>query len=196
MVEQQPSAVNPIAQRVVERNLVTPQQDTEQEVFNGVSIIRGLSTENDLIKIELRLRGYTYNVFKKVWVRNRRPIMNELGVGNFIATLQGIGDVVNFSHYLERDVPKLALMFFEDNFPQFLVYAEDFELSPKDFNVIKTILKFWTLSVLNNAKGAGHRNVVRGTLSEGILAKALAPAQEENKKGGFFSFLKRTKPAN
>lgn len=194
--ELQQSVSNPIAQDVVKKNLVAPQQDTQEEIFNGVSIIRGLSTENDLIKIELRLRGYTYNIFKKVWVRNRKPIMNELGVGNFIAVLQGIGDVVNFSHYLERDVPKLAVMFFEDNFPQFIVYADDFGLSPKDFNVVKTILKFWTLSVLNNAKGAGHRNVVRGTLSEGILARALAPAQEEKKKGGFWGFLKRNKGNN
>lgn len=182
---------NEIANKVVERNVVVPSQNTPDEIFNSVSIIRGLSVENDLMKIELRLRGYTYNIFKKSWVLSRKPIMNELGIGNFMATLQGIGDIVNFSYYETKDVPKLALLFFSENYPQYLIYSEDFELNRKDINVIKTILQFWCLSILNNAKNAGHRNVVRGTLSEGILARAFAPNQEEKKKGGLFGLFKR-----
>jgi hypothetical protein len=185
-----------LAKKVVERSLVLPTQDTQEEYYNQVSIIRGLSTENDLVKIELRLRGYTFNFFRRAWIKSRKPIMNDYGIGNFMAILQGIGDIVNFSFYNEKDIPKLALMFFADNYPTFLVYAEDFSLSPKDFNVVRTILQFWILSVLNNAKNAGHRNVVRGTLSEGILMRALGNPQEEKKKKGFFSFLRRDKGGN
>jgi len=180
-----------LAKRVVERNLVKPTQDSQEEYYNQVSIIRGLSTENDLTKIELRLRGYTFNYFKKGWVKSRKPIMNNDGIGNYIACLQGIGDIVNFSYYESKDIPRLALMFFSDNYPNYLVYSEEFALDPKDFNVIKTILQFWSLSVLNNAKNAGHRNVVRGTLSEGILARALGQSESETKKKGLFSFLRR-----
>jgi len=182
-----------LAKRVIERNLVIPHADTQEEYYNQVSIIRGLSTENDLIKIELRLRGYTLNPFKKVWVLSRKPVMNDFGIGNFIACLQGIGDIVNFSYYEKTEIPKLAFLFFSENYPHYVVYAKEFELSPKDFNIIRTILQFWSLSVLNNAKNAGHRNVVRGTLSEGILARALGTPQEEKKKKGFFSFLRRNK---
>jgi len=182
-----------LAKRLVERNLVVPTQDSQEEYFNQVSIIRGLSTENDLTKIELRLRGYTYSYFKKSWVKSRKPIMNDTGIGNFMACLQGIGDIVNFSYYESKDIPKLALMFFSDNYPNFLIYSKDFELNPKDFNVIKTNLQFWSLSVLNNAKNAGHRNVVRGTLSEGILARALGTTEQKPNKKGLFSFLKRDK---
>ena len=182
-----------LAKRLVERNLVVPTQDSQEEYFNQVSIIRGLSTENDLTKIELRLRGFTYNYFKKSWVKSRKPIMNDTGIGNFMACLQGIGDIVNFSYYESKDIPKLALMFFSDNYPNFLIYSKDFELNPKDFNVIKTNLQFWSLSVLNNAKNAGHRNVVRGTLSEGILARALGTTEQKPNKKGLFSFLKRDK---
>lgn len=181
-----------LAKRVVERSLVIPTADSQEEVLTQVSIIKGLSIENDLVKIELRLRGYTFNYFKKGWIQSRSPIMNDYGIGNFMATLQGIGDIVNFSHYNEKDIPRLALMFFADNYPQYLVYNIDFELNPKDFNVLRTILQFWCLSVLNNSKGAGHRNVVRGTLSEGILAKALGNEPEKKKKG-LFSFLRRNK---
>jgi hypothetical protein len=181
-----------LAKKVVERSLIVPTQDTQEEYYNQVSIIRGLSTENDLIKIELRLRGYTYNFFRKAWVKSRKPLMNDYGIGNYMAVLQGIGDIVNFSYYESKDIPKLALLFFSDNYPTFLVYSKEFELNPQDFNVIKTILQFWCLSVLNNAKNAGHRNVVRGTLSEGILARALGNEPEKKKKG-FFSFLRRNK---
>ena len=182
-----------LAKRLVERNLVVPTQDSQEEYFNQVSIIRGLSTENDLTKIELRLRGYTYSYFKKSWVKSRKSIMNDTGIGNFMACLQGIGDIVNFSYYESKDIPSLALMFFSDNYPNFLIYSKDFELNPKDFNVIKTNLQFWSLSVLNNAKNAGHRNVVRGTLSEGILARALGTTEQKPNKKGLFSFLKRDK---
>ena len=182
-----------LAKRLVERNLVVPTQDSQEEYFNQVSIIRGLSTENDLTKIELRLRGYAYSYFKKSWVKSRKSIMNDTGIGNFMACLQGIGDIVNFSYYESKDIPSLALMFFSDNYPNFLIYSKDFELNPKDFNVIKTNLQFWSLSVLNNAKNAGHRNVVRGTLSEGILARALGTTEQKPNKKGLFSFLKRDK---
>jgi hypothetical protein len=182
------------AQGYVERTLATPANDTPNEVFNQVSIIKGLSIDNDLMKIELRLRGYKYDMFKNCWIQVRRPVMNELGIGNFIAVLQGVGDIVNFSYYNEKDIPKFAFSFFSDNFPQFLIYHKEFDLKPEDFNIIKTILKFWALSVLNNSKNAGHRNVVRGTLSEGILARALGNnSPEEKKKGGLFSFLRRNK---
>lgn len=181
-----------LAKKVIERTLVTPTHDTQEEYYNQVSIIKGLSTENDLMKIELRLRGYTFNYFKKGWIQSRKPVMNEMGIGNFMAVLQGIGDIVNFSYYETKDIPKLAFMFFSDNYPAFLVYSQEFELKPTDFNVVKTILQFWCLSVLNNAKNAGHRNVVRGTLSEGILAKALS-GETEKKKKGLFSFFRRDK---
>lgn len=181
-----------LAKKVVERSLVMPTQDTQEEYYNQVSIIRGLSTENSLERIQLKLRGYAFDYFKKQWIKSRKPIMNELGIGNFMGCLQGVADIVNFSYFESKDIPKLALLFFSDNYPYYLVYHKEFDLDPKDFNVIKTILQFWALSVLNNAKNAGHRNVVRGTLSEGILARALGNEPEKKKKG-LFSFLRRDK---
>lgn len=184
---------NAMAKGVVERSLAVPTNDSPQEIFNQVSIIKGLSTTNSTTRIELMLRGYRYNPFKGFWEKYRDPIMNERGIGNFMTALEGVGDNVNFSFTSEKDIPKLAFAFFSDNYPHFLVYANEFDIAPEDFNVVKTILKFWAISVLNNSKNAGHRNVVRGTLSEGILARALGNVPEDKKKGGFFSFLKKKK---
>lgn len=193
MVEQQKDS---LAKKVVERSLIVPSNDTQEDIYNQVSIIKGLSTDNELTKIHLRLRGYTLDYSKRAWVKTRKPVMNEYGIGNFMATLQGVADMVNFSYYEAKDIHKLALLFFADNYPVYLVYSKDFELDPKDFNIIKTILQFWALSVLNNAKNAGHRNVVRGTLSEGILARALGNPEGEKKKKGLFSFLRGNKSLN
>jgi hypothetical protein len=182
-----------LAKGFVERTLAVPSADSPVENFNQVSIIKGLSTTNSTMRILLMLRGYSYDPLEGSWVQRRRPIMNELGIGNFMTALEGVGDNVNFSYTNEKDIPKLAYAFFADNYPHFIVFNDEFELAPCDINAIKTILKFWSFSVFNNSKNAGHRNVVRGTLSEGILAKALGNGTEEKKKGGLFGLFKRGK---
>lgn len=171
-------------------NQLSLPQDTIDERQQQIGIIKGLSTINELQRIQMRLNGYIFDEFINQWVQVRRPIMNKLGIGNLLSSLQSMGDVVNFSNYDDKEIPKLALLFFEDNYPTYVIYAEEFGLSPKDFNVISSILKFYPLSVLKNAKNAGHRNVVRGTLSENLLQRAFG-ANQEKEKGGFFSFLKR-----
>jgi len=181
-----------LAKKVIERNLVAPQVDTQEEYYNQVSIIKGLSVENDLIKIELRLRGYSYSFFKKQWIKVRRPVMNDYGLGNIMATLQALGDNANFSNYTEKMIPNLVMLFVNTNYPTFKVYAEEFDLDPKDFNIVFTVLYSFSLSVYLNAKNAGHRNTVRGVLSEDVLNRALGN-QEKPKKKGIFSFLRRNK---
>lgn len=178
-----------IAQNYIESRLALPSVSTDSPM-NEVSIIKGLSAENQLQTIYLRLKGYNFDSLLGQWKKTRKPIMNELGIGNFMATLQGISDNVNFSNFDDKLVLKLSLLFFSDNYPHFTTYFKEFELDEKDFNIIKTILQFWALSVLSNAKGAGHRNVVRGTLSEGILARALGGGEVKEKKG-LFGFLGR-----
>lgn len=186
-----------INQQLLNKSLASPQTESNEEREQQVSIIKGLSTENDLMKIELRLRGYRYDFFKRQLIQSRQPIMNDYGIGNFMASMQALGDLANFSNYDEKEIPKLVVLFFEDNYPDFVVYADEFELNQKDMNVIKSILKFYALSVLKNAKNAGHRNVVRGTLSESVLNKALGrDDQQQKKKGGLFSFLRRNKDGN
>lgn len=184
----------PIAKKVIERNLATPTQETQEEYYNQVSIIKGLSAENDLLKIELRFRGYTYSFFKKQWVKVRKPVMNDYGLGNFMSCLQAVGDLTNFSNYNEKDIPKLVMLFVSTNYPTFRIYADEFELDPKDFNIVFTTLYSYSLSVYRNAKGAGHRNTVRGVLSEDVLNKALGNSEGDGKKKkGLFSFLRRNK---
>lgn len=184
-----------LATAIVQKSLVIPQTEHSEETAQQVTIIKGLSTDNDLTKIELRLRGWSYSFFNKVWIQTRKPIMNSYGIGNFMASLQALGDLANFSYYEKEDIPKLVVLFFEDNYPTFILYANEFELDPKDFNVINSILKFYALSVFNNAKNAGHRNVVRGTLSENLLQRAFGNGEQAKKPGLLDRLFRRNKGA-
>ncbi len=173
----------------VSEQLALP-NDNSDEQRQQIGIIKGLSTENDLGRIQLRLMGYSFDYFTNQWIPARRPVMNKFGIGNMMNALQSLGDLANFSNYDEKDIHKLALLFYEDNYPTFIIYANEFELDSKDFNIINSILKFYPLSVLKNAKNAGHRNVVRGTLSENLLQKAFEGNRNES-KGGFLSFFRK-----
>jgi len=173
----------------VEGSVSLPTENPEEK-SQQIGIIKGLSTDNDLIRIQMRLRGYVFDHIINQWVKVRKPVMNELGIGNFLSTLQALGDIANFSNFDEKEIPKLALLFFEDNYPSYIIYAEEFNLDPKDFNIVNSILKFYALAVLKNAKNAGHRNVVRGTLSENLLSK-MTGSEPSNKKKGLFGFLRK-----
>lgn len=185
-----------IATAIVQKSLVIPQSENSEETIQQVGIIKGLSTENDLVKIQLRLMGLSYDHFNRRWVQIRRPLMNYLGIGNFMASLQALGDLANFSYYETKDIPKLACLFFEDNYPTFILYSQEYELDPKDFNVVNSILKWYPLSVLNNAKNAGHRNVVRGTLSENLLQRAFGNGESQKKPSIIDRLFKRNKGEN
>lgn len=185
-----------IATAIVQKSLVIPQSENSEETIQQVGIIKGLSTENDLVKIQLRLMGLSYDYFNRRWVQIRRPLMNYLGIGNFMASLQALGDLANFSYYETKDIPKLACLFFEDNYPTFILYSQEYELDPKDFNVVNSILKWYPLSVLNNAKNAGHRNVVRGTLSENLLQRAFGNGESQKKPSIIDRLFKRNKGEN
>ena len=191
-----PVTTQQVSEAIAQKSLVFPASDTPDEKLNQISIIKGLSTEDSLENIELRLRGFSKSFWKREWVQIRKPIMNDDGIGNFMASLQGLGDLANFSNYDEKDIHKLAVLFFEDNYPTFILYADEFALDPKDFNVINSTLKFYALSVLKNAKNAGHRNVVRGTLSENLLQRAFGNGESEKKNGGLFGLFKRKEVQN
>jgi len=156
-------------------------------IGSEIEIIRGLSAENTLERMEKRLTGKKYDYSKKKWVDYRTPVMNELGIGNFMATCQSLSDNANFSNYKEKEINRYVELFFRQNYPTFTVYHQEFELSPKDFNIIKSCLLFYSLSILKNALNAGHRNAVRGTLSESVFLRAMATSNKEEKKEGFLN---------
>lgn len=177
--------VNAVKNKVVRSSNFLGEPE-EYDPTKDVAVVKALSAERYLQMVELRLKGLRFDYDKRVWVRFRDPIMNETGIGNFLATLQAIADDVYFSNFDEKEISRLAYYYFQENWPDIKIYAKDFGLEPRDFNVIKSILFFFPLSALKNAKNAGHRNVVRGTLSEQVYMKAFDQQQQQlqQKKSG------------
>ena len=89
----------------------------------------------------------------------------------------------DFSNFKEEQINAIVFDVWSTNFAQFQAYQQDFELQNKDINLIHNYFSLVTMIALNNAKGAGHRNVVRGSLSENILSKLSTP----EKTTGFLS---------
>lgn len=161
----------------------------EYDPQKEVAIIKGLGPERYLQIIELRLRGYRYDYAKREWIIYRTPVMNEEGIGNIMVALQSISDNVYFSNFEEKEIPRLTYYYFQTNYPHFAIYATDFGLKQQDLNIVESILLFFALAALKSAKNAGHRNVVRGTLSEQVYMKAFDQNQQmQNQKKGFSLF--------
>lgn len=166
-----------------------PQQTSDN---NDVAIYKSLRADNDIQRKIMRLKGFIFNGSK--WVQFRNPVMNEQGISNFIHVLYSIEDM-EFSHLddNERVINSYVNYLYQENYPYFTVYHEDYELDRKDFNLISTELLVFILSTFRKARGAGHRNVVRGTYSEDVLGKALS-YQKEQQRGLFGRTLDRVNP--
>lgn len=151
-----------------------------------IAIIKGLGAEDHLRNIWLRCRGYDYDYLTKKWVQKSGDIMTEEGIRNLMLILE-IALRMDFSNMDEKEIPKIILDFYKNNFSQFAVYHEDFKLNLKNINVIHTACFTAPYIAARNAKNAGHRNVVRGTLSENVFLKSMASEQQ---KSGFLDRLR------
>ena len=149
----------------------------------GIAIVEALKVDQLIMKLQIELQGMMYDYLSKEWVNYRTPIMNQLGIGNLILTIQTIAESIEFSYFDKDEIPKYAKFLFRLNYPYFTIYYKEYELDRKDFNLIGSILFTYIISALMKAKGAGHRNVVRGTYSEDLLGRLTKDSQQ--KEGGF-----------
>lgn len=152
---------------------LTPATDKDE-----IAIIKGIGNKEHLKELWYRLRGYDFNYSTNKYEKKTGALMNEEGIRN-IMLLLNMGLRMDFSHMDEKEIPKIVMKFFKDNYSHFSVYQKDFSLNSKNKNVVLTAcwLPFYTS--LRNAKGAGHRNTVRGVFSEETLAKLATPAKKE-----------------
>lgn len=169
------------------RQGITPRTDNSSDQAEGV-VIKGLSQEAYLNEAFLMVSGYVYNPIIEKWEEFREPIMNRKGIGNFMKCLHTLKRI-DFSNFDNKQIAQYVFKYYKNNFIQFIAYAEEFGLAEEDYNIIKTELMYNCLASFNNAKGAGHRNVIRGTMSESVFLKALGQQGADEKKGKLFGFL-------
>lgn len=172
-------------------NIIPPQKDTQD--ISPVAIVSALHGEQYVQKLIMQLKGMIYNPLTKGWEGYRKPVMNEAGIGKFIYVISNIAEVIEYSHYHEDEIPKNCVFNFESNYPYFTLYFDEYDLDKSDFNLISTLLFNFIYSSLLKAKGAGHRNVVRGTYSEDMMGKALG-VNTPAKKSGWKEALSELNP--
>jgi hypothetical protein len=179
----------PVAQKVAIGKVISPPVDSQEEYYNQATIIKGLSSDTIFKKLELRLYGYRFSEVGNKWVQVSKPIMNDIGINKLLLALEGVGDLASFSNYDQKQVNRLADHYFSRVYPEFILYAVKFDLENYRYGDLAIILLSSILSLLSNAKGAGHRNTIRGVMSESVLAKALEGGKGEQEKKGFLSGL-------
>lgn len=171
---------------------LTPPQNLMQNTGSGIEIVEALKADPIIEEVQLELMGLMYDSLQKQYIPYRKPVMNQLGIGNFIQVIKVIAKTIEFSSLSERDIPKFAMFNFKENYPYFTIYFKEYELDRKDFNLIATILMNFIISSFYKAKGAGHRNVVRGTYSEDMLGRITrGDESDKQKKPGFLGRMAR-----
>ena len=177
-------ATSELVKKQVASDALKGQQFTllkNREDHNDIAIIKGLGADEYIKEIWLQANGYEFNYLLSRWEKKSTPIMNEEGIRNLMMVLN-LALRMDFSNMDENDIPKLTIEFHKTNFAQFVIYQKEFNLHSKDFNIINIACWIPFYIAARNAKGAGHRNAVRGVLSEDILAKMAQP----DKTGGFW----------
>jgi len=166
-----------VAGQAIDSNFNLMRKETEG---SEIAIIKGLGHKEHIKEIWMLINGYDYNYYDDKWEKVSEPIMNPEGIRNLM-TILNIALRMDFSNIEPEDIPKIVLHFFKNNFPQFIVYEKEFGLNPMNNNIVSTACFFAPYISARNAKGAGHRNAVRGTFSEDVLAKLGTESTE--KKG-------------
>lgn len=160
-------------------------QQADEEQGKEVAIVKAIGAERYLQLCQLRLCGYWYNYIAQKWEIYRPPIMNVIGIGNFMTALQTMAENIYYSNFDEKEIPRLAYFYYQMHMPHFLIYKEEFGLEDRDSNTVESMIFFFALGALKNAKNAGHRNVVRGTLSEQVYMRAFENSQQVQQKKRF-----------
>lgn len=157
----------------------------------GINIVNALKSSNLLQEIGLQLEGYFWDATIRKYVKFRDPVMNKRGIGNFISDISSISQSIEFSSFKEKEIPRIVSHLFKINYPYYTIYAEEYELDRKDFNLIATILFTFILSSFKKAQGSGHRNVIRGTYSEDLLGRyvPVGVSPSEDKRKGVMSWM-------
>jgi len=172
---------------------LTPPVNQNLDPGLAIAIVKALESDPILQEKVADLLGFMWDPDTKEAIKFREPVMNKLGIGNFIAVCKAISKDYEFSNIHEDEIPLRVLHYFKKNMPYFTVYHEKYQLDRSDFNIIESSLLSTIDSILHKAKGGGHRNVVRGTYSEDTLGKILK-GSEEQKQQQTGSFLSKLNP--
>lgn len=167
-------------------NLTPPVKNNEKDE-NQVAIIESLKVTPRLRDLFLEIRGLIYSEDDKDFVQITMPIMNVDGAFRFVKICQHIAEETEWSNFTEEEINERILAYYEQNYPYFIFWNEEYELQPRDFNYISTTLMAFIDSAFHKSKNSKYLNSVRGMYTEDFVGRVIGNTQK--KEGGFLSRL-------
>lgn len=163
-----------------------------------IGIIEGLDFKKELREIFLEVKGHHFDYENDMWSQEPidAPIMNSLGISNLMNTLRTISrKILTMSSYDFDELKPRIAVYAKRNIAHFLAYSEEYELDELNYNQISNYIFTFCDAAYHKAKGAGDRNVVRGTYSEALLAGMMGKNKQgemnQAKPGGLLGWFKK-----
>ena len=173
------------------KNIIPGNQNID-DPNRDIALVRVLSVSDRIKEKFLEIRGIEYNPRTKEFTQMTEPIMNILGAYRFCKVLKQ-AEEIEWASYSEEEIPQRIIHFFEENIYTFLFWADDYELSSRDFNYIITTLQVFIDTSFHKSKSGKYINTLGRTYGEDVLKKALdtgEAAKKEEAKG----FLSKYNP--
>jgi len=165
---------------------LTPPQKQEEDPTRDIQLVKALSVTPRIAEKFLEIRGLEYDIKTKQYVQVTEPIMNILGAYRFCKLLK-MAQEIEWASYSEDEINARIIHFFEENIPYVLFWADEYELNPRDFNYVISVLQSFIDSSFHKAKSGKYINTLGRTYGEDILKKALDTegTMSKKKEGGF-----------
>lgn len=163
-----------------------------------IGIIRELSSKKVLENVRMKLKGYEWNPIKAEYEKivGMEPLMNDAGISRFLNILSCVvNDLITFGNYKEEEINALVQYVCDNTIPAIHInYAEYGIKNKSDLFYLDTQVFTSSYGAFKKAMGAGDRNVIRGTVSEGILRREMQMPQNMNMIPQKQSFLSNLNP--
>jgi len=167
---------------------------TSIAIPSEVGIIKELSAFKTLQRIKENLLGRFWNDETKQFegIKGFKPLMNEFGVNKYLAVLSSfLVDIVTMSNLPAEEINVICLHICENTIPSMYANHAEWGIKNKsDLPILANQIFIMSYGALHKGRGAGDRNVIRGTLTENIVQRGIPMYQQEEKKG----FLSRINP--
>lgn len=163
-------------------NLTPPNiQPAEEE--QKVAIIESLKVEPRLQDLFLEIQGLEYDPKKREIVQVARPIMNKDGAYRLVKIIKTIAQEVEYSNFHETEINQHIFHLYKENWPSFTLWNDEYELDPRDFNYVSSVLLTFISSSFHKARNGKYVNAVARIYSEDFLGKVMANQGQQKKEG-------------
>lgn len=160
---------------------LTPPPQKQDDGTRDIALVKALSVTPRVAEKFLEIRGLEYDPKTKQYVQVTEPIMNILGAYRFCKILK-MAQEIEWSSYSEDEINLRIIHYFEENIPYFLFWSEDYNLNPRDFNYIISVLQYFIDTSFHKAKSGKFINTLARTYGEDVLKRALDVGGAGSKK--------------